>query len=55
LSDIHTPEPTLTEESRRPNRDRNPPERYGFPRGSAHLVYEPNSYQEAMNSPDADK
>jgi hypothetical protein len=55
LSDIHTPELTSTDESHRPNRDCNPPERYGFPRGSAHLLYEPNTYQEAMNSLDADK
>jgi hypothetical protein len=30
LSDIHTPEPTSTDESHCPNRNRKPPERYGF-------------------------
>jgi hypothetical protein len=55
LSDINIPEPTSIDELSYPNRDRIPLKRYRFPYGSAHHVYEPNSYQEAMNSLDVDK
>jgi hypothetical protein len=53
--DIHILEPTSKDEPCYQNRDRKPPKRYGFLHGSAHLVYKPNPYQEAMNFPDINK